>query len=83
MKEDTPVGTTIFGDIAVTDADSIGEAIEVKCVDLLDLENTCKKFKVHEIESSQNEYRGMLLLEETLDYNKSHLHKFSLRASVS
>lgn len=32
VPEDTPVGTTVFNGIMVEDPDSIGEALEVKCI---------------------------------------------------
>lgn len=83
VAEDAPVDKTIFTGITVTDADSVGDAIEVECVNLQEYQDACDMFQVETIDSTQNSYHGVIVLRESLDYARQQTYQFQLRATVS
>lgn len=82
VDEDTPVDKTIFTGIVVTDADSVGDTIEVECVNLVEFQNACDTFVVETIDSAQSIYHGAIVLKQSLDYTKQESYQFQLRATV-
>ncbi|XP_071055461.1 cadherin-87A [Onthophagus taurus] len=83
VKEDTPINTTIFNEIIVTDVDTVGETLEVECVELPEYLNACESFKIKTIESDQNKYLGEIVLKDILDYSIQSGYAFLLKASDS
>lgn len=83
VKEDTPIGSTIFQYIEVEDADSVGQTIEVGCSKQLQYIDACKKFDIKTIDASQSHYKGVLILRDQLDYNTKPFYQLILEASVS
>lgn len=83
VKEDTPVGTTIFSNIELSDADSLGDSLEVECIDIPGSEKTCEKFQIQTIDSDQNKYTGAIILNSPLDYASKESYTFILQATVS
>lgn len=82
VDEDTPVDKTIFAYVSATDADSVGETIEVECVNLPTFSNACDMFSVETIDSSQSSYHGAIVLRQSLDYARQQSYQFQLRATV-
>lgn len=82
VSENTDVGKIVFSKINITDADSIGEAIEVTCINT-DSSQGCSVFETQTIESEQNKYNGQIVLKKILNYAEQHTYKFSLKATVS
>lgn len=82
VAEDTPVDKTIFTGITVTDADSIGDAIEVECVNLLEFHDACNMFSVETIDSAESSYHGAIVLRQSLDYARRESYQFQLKATV-
>lgn len=83
VDEDTPVDKIIFTGITVTDADSVGDTIEVECVNLLEFQNACDMFTVKTIDSAQSSYHGVIVLQQSLDYARQESYQFQLRATVN
>ncbi|KAF5278616.1 hypothetical protein FQA39_LY00658 [Lamprigera yunnana] len=81
VNEDTIIGTTIFSDIFVTDADTVGDSIEVECINLSNADDTCSIFSIITIDSAQSSYNGSIVLNEKLDYALRTEYKFLLRAT--
>lgn len=82
VDEDTPVDKTIFTGITVTDADSVGDAIEVECINLPEYQDACNMFNVETIDSTQSNYHGAIVLRQSLDYARQETYQFQLRATV-
>ncbi len=78
LSEDTPVGTTVFRAIEATDADLVGEVLEVRCVaDEEDEEfaDTCDYFDIvpRQRETDHDMFRGSVVLRRPLDYRQRQL----------
>lgn len=82
VSEDTPVGTTIFQGIRVKDADLVGDPLEVFCQPPEKLPNLCSKFSVVATESSETNFKGVVVLHEPLDYSKRQFYQLVLVATV-
>lgn len=82
VKEDTPVGTTIFSDVKLRDADSVGETLEVTCVEVLDFPNACQTFRIEPIDAEQDKYNGAIVLQSHLNYSLQESFLFMLNATV-
>lgn len=82
VDEDTPIGTTIFSEISVTDADTVGDFIEVFCEDLLNGLEGCDTFAVSTIDSLPSSYHGALVLMKRLDFATKTEYELILRAVV-
>lgn len=78
VLEDTAKGVTIFDKILVTDKDSVGENLDISCVSD---DDSCKKFSLKILESSQSQLKGAVILNDNLDYNKQMIYHFQLKAS--
>ncbi|KAF5276236.1 hypothetical protein FQR65_LT04041 [Abscondita terminalis] len=81
VNEDTGIGATVFTNIYVTDADTVGDAIEVECVNLYESDNTCDVFSVVAVDSAQNSYNGSLVLHQKLNYSVKTEYKFLIKAT--
>ena len=83
MSENEKVGTTIFQNVKVSDADLVGDPLEVFCVVPDKLPNNCMKFSVISVESTEQHFRGVVVLQEPLDYAKKQFYHLTLFATVS
>lgn len=83
MKEDTPIGTTIFSNIILTDADSVGETIEVTCVEVPDFKDACNVFLIKTVDAEQSRYVGEIVLQGHLNYSVQESYMFILNATVN
>ncbi|KAK4881840.1 hypothetical protein RN001_005159 [Aquatica leii] len=81
VNEDTTIGSIIFSEIYVTDADTVGDALEVECVNLFESDNTCTIFSIVTIDSAQNSYNGSIVLQQKLDYSLKTEYNFMLKAT--
>lgn len=82
VKEDAPIGSTVFAGIHVTDLDTVGQSIEVECASSLDTPFVCDTFVVESLSSSHNSYLGVLVLKQPLDYTVQQYYTLILKASV-
>ncbi len=87
VSEDTPVGTTVFRAIEVTDKDLVGEVLEVECVrpesDVgEDGLSPCDFFDIvpRPAETDHDMFRGSLVLRRGLDYRSRRLLRLPLSA---
>lgn len=83
IQEDAEIGATVFENIQITDADSVGSELEVECVPISDYSNACEIFSVQPISFGQSSFMGVLVLEEKLNYARQDSYRFMLKASVS
>ncbi|EEB19942.1 conserved hypothetical protein [Pediculus humanus corporis] len=81
VSENEKVGTTIFQNIKVSDADLVGDPLEVFCVVPDKLPNNCMKFSVISVESTEQHFRGVVVLQEPLDYAKKQFYHLTLFAT--
>ncbi|KAK9728307.1 Cadherin domain [Popillia japonica] len=81
VKEDTPIGTTIFSNIILTDADSVGETIEVTCVEVPDFKDACNVFLIKTVDAEQSRYVGEIVLQGHLNYSVQESYMFLLNAT--
>ncbi|XP_025829338.1 cadherin-87A [Agrilus planipennis] len=81
VDEDALIGATIFSNIRASDADSVGNSLEMVCVDLPDYPDACQKFEVVTFESSQNAFLGGIVLKQKLNYSESQEYVFLLEAT--
>lgn len=81
VSEDTPIDTTVFKDIHVQDFDSVGETLEVKCVNQPQSGDACSKFEVVTVSAAEDHYHGALVLRQTLDYGEKQFYQLVLQAS--
>lgn len=71
IAEDTPVGSTLFQAIEVTDADLVGDVLDVQCVHREGFEEgVCDTFDIlpRRIETDHDMFRGSVILKKPLDY---------------
>lgn len=80
VLEDAAIGTTVFDKILITDRDSVGENLDVACVDdgSEGHSNACEVFAIRVLESHQDRLRAAIVLEDKLNYNENMLFKLSL-----
>ncbi|XP_023233383.1 cadherin-23-like [Centruroides sculpturatus] len=80
MEEMTPVGTTVYRGILVTDAD-IGTNAEIKlsCRDDI-TPDACQKFEIQGFEISAGNYRGEIVLKENVDYEEKSTYTMIIMA---
>jgi hypothetical protein len=71
VAEDTPVGSTLFQALEVTDADLVGDVLDVQCVhrDGYDI-GVCDSFDIQprRLETDHDMFRGSVILKQPLDY---------------
>ena len=76
LAEDTPVGSTIFQGIEVTDEDQVGDVLDVQCVHRPGFdEGVCDSFEIQprRLETDHDMFRGSVILKKPLDYRyQSH-----------
>ncbi|CAG2062289.1 unnamed protein product, partial [Timema podura] len=85
VPEDTPLGTTIFTGIYVEDPDILGDTLEVVCYDKSEEQagfSPCTKFEIVTLNATSRRYEGAVVLRESLDYSKKHLHQLILNATT-
>lgn len=82
-QEDAEIGTTIFAKLKVQDKDTVGENLEVECINLPEYQNSCEFFEIRTIDSSQSVYHGALVLNKKVNYTVQQKHQFLLKATVS
>ncbi|KAL5273464.1 hypothetical protein ACFFRR_000290 [Megaselia abdita] len=78
VLENTTVGSTIFDRIVVTDRDRVGDNLDIFC---LSEDDSCEKFKLKVMESSQDRLKGAVILNDNLDYNQQMIYYFQIRAT--
>lgn len=83
VDENTPTGTSILNNISVIDRDTVGENLEVTCLNTADSPNACDVFDVKEMSLSVNDFKGSIVLAMALNYSEQEDFKFSLKATVS
>lgn len=83
IDEDTPIHTTVFSNIYVTDVDIVGRSIEVECVNLPNFDGACDIFSLKNGEPAESSYQGSLILAKELDFKRQEEYKFALQAMVS
>ncbi|GLV42165.1 Cadherin 87A, partial [Carabus blaptoides fortunei] len=81
VPEDTPVGTTVFRGIRVEDPDTVGETLEVKCINQPQSGDACSKFELETVSAGGDHYQGVLILRQTLDYGEKQFYQLMLQAS--
>ncbi|XP_065199853.1 cadherin-87A [Planococcus citri] len=80
VPEDTPVGSTIFENIIVEDADIVGDSLEVTCKETTH-PNACKIFEIVNLNSSESYFQGAIVLKGKLNYNDKEIFEFLLEAA--
>ncbi|XP_076686160.1 cadherin 87A isoform X2 [Andrena cerasifolii] len=80
-EEDLPVGSTILPGIRVMDPDMLGDIIDLTCVPQPQFLDACEKFRIANVERSQDAYVGALVLQQPLDYRERPFYQLLLRAS--
>ncbi|XP_075975917.1 cadherin 87A isoform X2 [Anticarsia gemmatalis] len=80
VAEDEVVGATILSNIEVEDKDSVGDNLEVGCVPSEQWPEACETFEVVTINSTANQYTGVLVLKKPLDYNERQFYQYQLYA---
>lgn len=86
VLEDAAVGTTVFDKILITDADAVGENLDVICENhhqQPDEENhfeksPCTTFSIEVLESHQDRMRAAIVLNQKLDYNENMIYNIPL-----
>ena len=71
IAEDTPVASTLFQAIEVTDADLVGDVLDVQCVHRPGFdEGVCDSFEIQprRLETDHDMFRGSVILKKPLDY---------------
>ena len=71
IAEDTPVESTLFQAIEVTDADLVGDVLDVQCVHRPGFEEgVCDSFEIQprRLETDHDMFRGSVILKKPLDY---------------
>ncbi len=71
VPEDTPVGSTLFQGLEVTDRDLVGEVLDVRCVVRDDYDpDVCDYFDIRprRLETDHDMFRGSVVLKQPLDY---------------
>ncbi|XP_017767839.1 PREDICTED: cadherin-87A isoform X2 [Nicrophorus vespilloides] len=81
VKEDEPIGSTVFSEVVLSDPDSLGESIEVECINLPGFERACEIFELQAVESSQNTYKGVFVLKKKLNYTMQDTYEILLKAT--
>ncbi|GFS53692.1 cadherin-87A [Trichonephila inaurata madagascariensis] len=77
---DAAVGTTIFENIRVTDADDVGGVLQIRCDFHPQHPNACDKFSVMTQSSSPQSSTASLVLRRSLDYAESSYYQVRLIA---
>ncbi|XP_053605342.1 cadherin-87A isoform X2 [Plodia interpunctella] len=80
VPEDEAIGKTILTNILVEDKDSVGDNLEVGCLDD-QWPEACDAFVVVTLNSTANHYTGELILKKQLDYNEKQFYQFQLYAT--
>ncbi|CAH1126852.1 unnamed protein product [Ceutorhynchus assimilis] len=81
VDENASIGTSILTNISVIDHDTVGQNIEVTCLNSLESIDACDVFAVEEISSSVDSYKGALVLIKPLNYSIQNKYSFILKAS--
>ena len=71
VAEDTPVGSTVFQALEVTDRDLVGDVLDVQCVHREGYEEgICDGFEIQprRLETDHDMFRGSVVLKKPLDY---------------
>ena len=81
INEDTPVGTTIFQAIEVTDVDLIGEILDVRCVPREGFApDACDHFEIsaRTRETDHDMFRGSVVLKKPLNFQERQIYRLPL-----
>lgn len=80
VNEDTPVDTTLFRAIEVTDVDLVGEVLEVKCLRLEEFRTLCDYFEIvpRRRETDHDMFRGSVVLKKPLDYKERQIFRMPI-----
>ncbi|KAJ8670760.1 hypothetical protein QAD02_002019 [Eretmocerus hayati] len=81
VSEDAAKGTTVLPTIRVSDPDLLGENIQVTCTVQPQFPDACNKFRIVDVERSQDTYIGALILEQPLDYKERPFYQLLLKAT--
>ncbi|XP_072154327.1 cadherin-87A isoform X2 [Bemisia tabaci] len=80
VPENAAVGTTVFSNIKVEDADLVGEILDVVCENSLQAEKVCSKFGLVTINATERLFLGGLVLKEPLNYADQQFYVLGLTA---
>ncbi|CAH0398993.1 unnamed protein product [Chilo suppressalis] len=80
VPEDEEIGKTILTNIHVEDIDSVGDSLEVGCLNE-QWPEACETFEVVLLNSTANHYTGALVLRKPLNYNEKQFYQFQLYAT--
>ena len=80
INEDTPVGTTIFQALEVTDVDLIGEVLDVQCVQREGYPDLCDHFEIipRLKETDHDMFRGFVVLRKPLNYRERQIYRLPI-----
>ncbi|ALC46335.1 Cad87A [Drosophila busckii] len=81
VNEDAAVGTTIYNKILVTDRDTIGDSLDLKCLPQQQSPEACNKFRLQLLSREATVLTAAVVLNETLNYNQRMIYHFQLEAS--
>ena len=86
IAEDTPVASTLFQAIEVTDADLVGDVLDVQCVHRPGFdEGVCDSFEIQprRLETDHDMFRGSVILKKPLDYRYLFEYFYSTLLNIS
>ncbi|XP_055375511.1 cadherin-87A [Condylostylus longicornis] len=81
ISEDAPIGSTVFANIKVTDIDTVGESLEISCIDSSESSDSCTKFDVIVVSNTPNELIAKVVTKGEFDYNEKSKYFFNLTAT--
>ncbi len=80
IREDIPVESTLFQALEVTDADLVGDVLDVQCIHRPGFEEgVCDSFEIlpRRQETDHDMFRGSVVLKKPLDYRYTQLITFN------
>lgn len=84
VREDAPVGTTVYADLSVFDVDYTNSQINVTCDPSItsapQYKDSCNKFKLNVIGNSNKDWRGYVTLAQPLDYEVQAVYQIPVVA---
>ncbi|CAD6991441.1 unnamed protein product [Ceratitis capitata] len=81
VNEDAAIGTTIFNKILVTDRDTIGESLDLKCLPQEQSPEACNKFRLEPLLREPTILKAAIVLNDTLNYNQRMIYHFQIEAT--
>ncbi|XP_039957046.1 cadherin-87A [Bactrocera tryoni] len=81
VNEDAAIGTTIFNQILVTDRDTIGESLDLKCLPQEQSPEACNKFRLEPLSREPTVLKAAVVLNDTLNYNQRMIYHFQIEAT--